>query len=126
MSTEIIEALAHLVALLIGERHSPPEEGGWVRTRNTAYRPPMRGVGVIDPESKERPQTEVKPVPSRKWKKGGQTEESRRKISLGATGVPKTCSRCGREGFNVRTCIASMDGAIGRQAHREPRNFEGL
>ncbi len=37
---EIIEALAHLVALLVAERNSPPESGGWVRTENTAYRPP--------------------------------------------------------------------------------------
>lgn len=123
MSAEIIEALAHLVALLIAERNSPPEEDGWVRTRNTAYRPPKMEVGVCDPEGEKMPRK------VRKWKKGGQTIESRRKISESATGVPKTCSNCGREGFNVRTCLQyeSLDGkTFGRQAHREPRNFEGL
>jgi hypothetical protein len=122
LSAEIINALAHLIALLIAERNNGPDEGGWVRTDNTAYRPPKRTEGVSDPKPQERPDTEFKPVPRGKWQKGGQTAESRRKISESATGVPKTCSICGKEGFNRRTCISIH----GEQEHREPRNFEGL
>ena len=104
---EIIEALAHLVALLVAERNSPPESGGWVRTENTAYRPPTPKGGEREPESKKRAQNA--PIGAR----------------IGLVGVGKgnnhpgsvSCSICGKERVNKRTCISIH----GEQEHREPR-----
>ena len=99
MSDAIIEALVHLVTLLVAERNAPPEEGGWIRTRNTAYKPP-------------KPQTPPEDT---------QTEKVAQLGSIGARKVHDhqgfgTCSICGRQGVNKRTCV-SRDGDM---LHRDP------
>ena len=119
MSKEIIEALAHLVALLVAERHQPPEEGGWIRTRNTAYRPKNPPAPPREPESDKHAQIEVKRVRNPNDSRGNL--ERRRKISEACTGVQKTCSRCGASGVNLRTCISrGGPGDLLYQQHREP------
>ena len=99
MSAAIIEALVHLVTLLVAERNAPPEEGGWIRSRNTAYRPP-------------KPQTPPEDT---------QTEKV---AQIGSIGIGKgnnhpgqnLCTICGASGVNKRTCI-SRDGD---KKHRKP------
>jgi len=104
MSDAIIEALVHLVTLLVAERNAPPEEGGWIRTKNTAYRPPKPSVVP------EAPQTEKVPENARKWAKN--PNDGRGKHHPGTN----TCSRCGASGVNKRTCV-SQDGDM---RHRDP------
>lgn len=92
----IIDALAHLVGLLIAERNAPPEEGGWIRTQNTAYRPSKASVVPEDPQSEKHAQ--IGSIGAKN------TEDGRGRNHPGTN----HCSRCGRAGRNVRTCAASF------------------
>lgn len=92
----IIDALAHLVALLIAERNAPPEEGGWIRTQNTAYRPPKASVVPKAPQSEKHAQ--IGSIGAKN------PDDGRGKNHPGTN----HCSRCGRAGRNRRTCGASF------------------
>lgn len=125
---EVLKAYQALCNRLFEEclelRTQAPEEGGWVRTTNTAYRAPSTPeVPPEVPEAEEGP--ENAPITVRGHMRRGRTPltaEQRNNISEATQGVPKNCSRCGREGVNVRTCVD--DGSQRRfQQHRQPNRY---
>ena len=105
-----LQLVTTLVEQLQEARDKTPEEGGWVRTTNTAFR------AASTPEAPPKvPEAEQRPTngPGKgNW--GPITDEHRQKLS----DAGKSCSRCGREGMNVRTCIEVPGALTGRQRHR--------
>ena len=101
---EIINALAHLVALLVAERNAPPEDGGWIRTENTAYRPKKAPEGPTPTQDEKRAQI---------GSIGAKNRHDGRGLNHPGT---NSCSICGLLGVNRRTCISEN----GDQRHREP------
>jgi hypothetical protein len=133
---EVLKAYQTLCNRLFDEcselRTQAPEEGGWVRTTNTAYRAPhddeyeeqlASDLSAFLPEvPPEVPEVEEGPENAPRRGRKPLTAEQRNNISEATQGVPKKCSRCGREGVNVRTCLEggeNWDG-INRQRHRQP------
>lgn len=117
---EVLKAYQALCNRLFEEclemRTQAPEEGGWVRTTNTAYRAhraqAARQAAQAEEGQENAPRRGRTPL----------TAEQRNNISEATQGVPKNCSRCGREGVNVRTCID--DGSQRRfQQHRQPIRY---
>ena len=116
----VLSAYQALLTLLIEEcvelRTRTPEDDGWVRTTNTAYRAPS--TPEVPPEV---PEAEEGPENAPRRGRKPLTAEQRNNISEATQGVPKKCSRCGREGVNVRTCTESVASALGGgQRHRQP------
>ncbi len=124
-ASAIPSAYQALLALLIEEcvelRTQAPEEGGWVRTTNTAYRAPS--TPEVPPEV---PEAEEGPENAPRRGRRAMTRQQRTAMSEATFGIPKTCSRCGKEGVNVRTCLETPASALdGGQRHRDPIEANG-
>jgi hypothetical protein len=119
---EVLKAYQALCNRLFDEclelRTQAPEEGGWVRTTNTAYRAPS--TPEVPPEV---PEAEEGPENAPRRGRKPLTLEQRNNISNATQGVPKKCSRCGREGVNVRTCVDDGKRASRFQKHRQPIKY---
>jgi hypothetical protein len=86
--TTLLQMVIVLCQMLIDEIKSPPSEGGWVRTENTAFRANASNLSA----------SKVPKVPKR--------PKGHRKAYEHKGFV--TCKKCGRHGSNSRTCVATF------------------
>ena len=145
----LLEIISFLSAYLADEIDKVPEEGGWVRTDNTAYKKPE-----ISPVHNEGYWTEEKRREAAENAKKRWTPEARKKQSEVMKGnkkgyrnddAPKDahkldirhditparynqrgtyhCTRCGRMNRNIRTCHARVSDLpiVGARNHRITR-----